>query len=96
MAYCRFSDGDVYLYHSSNGGIVCCHCCLKDDPFSPDDPIFPRRSEVLSHIDDHRAAGHRVPGRAGKILKREISELGDFTESLAERRKRRITYSQAT
>ena len=92
MAYCRFSDGDVYLYHSNTGGIVCCHCRLKEDPFSGDDPIFSRRKEVLVHIDEHRKAGHRVPKKADNTLRQEVIELGDFTESSTERRKRAIVY----
>lgn len=28
MSYCRFSSGDVYLYPSIYGGIVCCSCRL--------------------------------------------------------------------
>jgi len=30
MSYCRFSDGDVYMYPSTNGGIECCACRLAD------------------------------------------------------------------
>ena len=28
MSYCRFSEGDVYMYASVNGGIECCACSL--------------------------------------------------------------------
>ena len=28
MSYCRFSDGDVYMYASIYGGIECCACRL--------------------------------------------------------------------
>jgi len=28
MSYCRFSDGDVYLYPDVNGYICCCSCRL--------------------------------------------------------------------
>jgi len=28
MAYCRFSDADIYLYPSIEGGINCCACRL--------------------------------------------------------------------
>jgi len=30
MSYCRFSNGDVYMYPSTNGGIECCACRLAD------------------------------------------------------------------
>ncbi len=29
MAYCRFSDGDVYLFGSCDGGYECCACRLQ-------------------------------------------------------------------
>ena len=28
MSYCRFSEGDIYLYESVDGGITCCACRL--------------------------------------------------------------------
>jgi len=28
MSYCRFSDGDVYMYPHVRGGIECCACLL--------------------------------------------------------------------
>lgn len=28
MAYCRFGEGDVYLFYNSGGYIGCCSCCL--------------------------------------------------------------------
>lgn len=92
MAYCRFSDGDVYLYHSSGGGIVCCDCRLKEKSGSQADPVFSRRSEVLAHIAKHREAGHVIPKKAGNVLRQEQLELGDFTESAIERRKRKTCY----
>lgn len=29
MSYCRFSDGDVYLYAHVDGGYECCACALQ-------------------------------------------------------------------
>lgn len=29
MAYCRFSDSDIYLYPSVDGGVDCCACRLS-------------------------------------------------------------------
>ena len=28
MAYCRFSDADIYLYPAVSGGVECCACPL--------------------------------------------------------------------
>jgi len=30
MSYCRFSEGDVYMYASVRGGIECCACRLAE------------------------------------------------------------------
>lgn len=30
MSYCRFSEGDVYMYPNVSGGIVCCACRLSE------------------------------------------------------------------
>lgn len=30
MSYCRFSNGDVYMFPSTRGGIECCACRLTD------------------------------------------------------------------
>lgn len=30
MSYCRFSDGDVYMYPNIYGGIECCSCTLAE------------------------------------------------------------------
>lgn len=30
MSYCRFSDGDVYLYAHVGGGFECCGCSISD------------------------------------------------------------------
>jgi hypothetical protein len=30
MSYCRFSEGDVYMYHHVGGFVECCSCSLAD------------------------------------------------------------------
>ena len=30
MAYCRFGDGDVYIFPHVHGGIECCSCSLAE------------------------------------------------------------------
>jgi hypothetical protein len=48
MSYCRFLEGDVYMYASSLGGIACAMCTFAPRVPSifttgtgPDDPLFP-------------------------------------------------------
>lgn len=70
MSYCRFSDGDVYLFYHVNGFYDCCGCRLNSEKTSFNTP-----SETLEHLKEHIAAGHDVPGYAIKRLKQEIAEL---------------------
>lgn len=77
MSYARFSEGDVYVFASSEG-IECCGCWLvkrhwEDRPDHPlgsvlvaDTPgerdLVTRDSSVMvAHLLRHRAAGHEVP-----------------------------------
>ena len=60
MAICRFgSDSDVYVYYSIYGGLECCGCRLNEKVFKARD-----EREMLSHLERHRAAGHRIPAAA--------------------------------
>jgi hypothetical protein len=42
-----------------------------------DDFTSNSRTEMLAHLEEHRAAGHKVPERALDRLRTEITELGD-------------------
>lgn len=74
MSYCRFSEGDVYMYWNIYGGIECCGCKLRTDYISP---RFYSRTEAIKHLELHIANNHIVPDRAIKRLKEEIKEIGD-------------------
>lgn len=69
MSYCRFGEGDVYLYHSSGGGFVCCECSLDSKSRWK---RFPSRRRALAHLLRHKAVGQRVPARALSRLKAEM------------------------
>lgn len=78
MSYCRFSDGDVYMYSSfSIGKIVCCACRLnKKDRRGgwQTDTILNSSKEALNHLKEHIYAGHKVPKYAADRLKEEIEK----------------------
>ncbi len=60
MSYCRFSDGDVYMYPHIDGYIECCFCSLAQ----PDGyrlQHFHNHKDALGHLLEHRKAGHHVP-----------------------------------
>jgi hypothetical protein len=55
MSYCRFSDGDVYVFLDIHGYFSCCGCFLdKDRP-------YPTTEDIIIHLREHEAAGHYVP-----------------------------------
>ena len=65
MSYCRFLEGDVYLYESEEGHIRCEWCFLSPDASSE---VFHSTQAALDHIYKHITAGHKVPARAIKAL----------------------------
>lgn len=73
MSYCRFSDADAYIYDDIRYGIICCVCSLMPvtivkNRFSNEE-FFMNENFVaeydydlmLSHIQEHRAAGDYIP-----------------------------------
>lgn len=79
MSYCRFSDGDVYMFEHVSGGIECCGCLLQKGPEDLFGAIlnFATRSQALAHLEEHRRAGHDVPEYAIARLREELAALGD-------------------
>ena len=78
MSYCRFSDGDVYMYPHINGVIQCCSCRLS--PIGKGwfaDDNFKSPKEALAHLEAHIAVGHDVPQDAIERLREEIGEHND-------------------
>lgn len=60
MSYARFSDdySDVYVYLDVNGYLRCC-ACLLDGPNKSE--AFFTTADMLAHLAQHVAAGHKVP-----------------------------------
>ena len=78
MSYCRFSDGDVYMYHSlTTGKIICCCCRLNKKDRRGGwqiDTILNSPEEAWKHLKEHIYAGHKVPKYATDRLKEEIKK----------------------
>ncbi len=74
MSYCRFSEGDVYMYPHVDGGIRCCGCLLNE-PNDDHDPHFDHPEHALEHLYAHERSGHKVPSRAYNRLREEVEEL---------------------
>lgn len=71
MSYCRFSDGDVYLYADVQGGWTCCGCSLIGGPSGM--RHLDSAEDVLAHFQHHERAGDRVPDYAIARIKDEIA-----------------------
>ena len=74
MSYCRFSEGDVYMYDSGDR-IVCCACKListKDRWGNASDVTLYNSKQALKHLKEHIYAGHKVPKYATDRLKEDI------------------------
>ena len=57
MAYARFArDSDVYVYADAHGGFTCQRCPGAGHEFR-----CSTATEMVSHLELHRAKGHRVP-----------------------------------
>lgn len=56
MSYCRFIEGDVYVYMSVSGFLECCAC-----PLNLDSQNFYSTQEMVDHLQEHINTGHHVP-----------------------------------
>ena len=85
MSYCRFIEGDIYLYYDVYGGLTCMACSLMpvrevtgglfDIP--EDDPLFIHDNFItkddydlmIEHVGEHRAAGESIPDDVEDLLR---------------------------
>lgn len=72
MSYCRFSESDIYLFESTNGGFECCACSLTTEVL--ESAIIETRIEAIFHVWAHRAAGDYVPEKVDFKLFEEIRD----------------------
>lgn len=72
--YTRWCDGDIYVCRKSNGYFYCMHCSLMDDMH---DAVFKRRTDILSHMIQHKNEGHNVPDLAFALLQIEKNKFGE-------------------
>lgn len=72
MSYARFAeDSDVYVFLSCDGHLECCSCNLKRGGQCAS---FKTTAEMLTHLYEHRQAGHDVPPAALERLQVEQAE----------------------
>lgn len=81
MGYARFGpDSDVYVYESEHGW-TCCRCDFHSEPGRAVSPNFQKIEEIIVHLCEHRAAGHKVPDKAIKELETERNQLNSGSET---------------
>lgn len=68
MAYCRFGQGDVFLY--ATGDVWVCLGCLS---WQRSDVTLTTLSDVRRHLLHHRESGHKVPQEALNMVDHEIA-----------------------
>lgn len=73
MSYCRFGEGDAYIYPSTEGGYTCGACILVGQSVR-----FSTAEQMLWHVREHEDAGHHIPVTAIE----QLSEDAEI-ESLA-------------
>lgn len=73
MSYCRWGQGDVYLF--SDGIQIFCSLCTIEKERS-----FKTRTAAIEHLRLHRLLGHDVPESAFEKLQEELELYGDFAD----------------
>lgn len=71
MSYCRFANGDAYVFRNLHGELECCACRLTPagewfGTYTTEDP-----ASMLKHLERHKQAGHRIPQAAIERLRSE-------------------------
>lgn len=91
MAYCRFTDGDVYVYESERG-IECCACRFEgynEGAILPRSRVLATPADAVAHLLEHRMAGHDIPQDAIDELQAEANkqaiQQGVATDALQRR-----------
>lgn len=78
MSYCRMGpDSAAYIFATKRPAgrarIECCGCLLLRDDTGNGYVEFCTYGDLLRHINEHRAAGHRIPDRVEERIQREIA-----------------------
>jgi len=64
MAYCRFSDADIYVFKTTDDEYICLSCRFmkerSENSFHYDYHTKDARS-MIKHMEKHRAVGDLVP-----------------------------------
>ena len=71
MSYARFGrDSDVYVFLHVNGFFECCGCVFGGEAGR----YLTSTADVIKHLEQHKAKGHKVPDDAILDLQKEAEE----------------------
>ena len=62
---------DIYIYGFDDDLYCCGNCLLHPENKTT---LLHSKQEIIDHMDAHRAAGHRVPDSAYRILEETYDE----------------------
>jgi hypothetical protein len=65
MSYCRFIEGDAYVFRTFDDRLCCCGCIFGNEQ------MFDTEQAMLDHLAAHTAAGHDIPADAIERLTEE-------------------------
>ena len=85
MSYARFSEGGVYVmltqgseeFNGKRLTLWCCACRLTPENGWFGNYYTESRTEMLTHLDEHKAAGAKVPNHTWKRLRQERKKHSD-------------------
>jgi len=59
MSYCRFLEGDVYVFMHVGGFLTCCACSLSEEDWGSFDAHSTQ--QMVDHLNKHVARENYVP-----------------------------------
>jgi hypothetical protein len=62
------ADSQMYIYRDGGGPFVCCFCIARDGASR----VTTTGAEMADHLQEHEAAGHRVPRDLADRLRAEV------------------------
>lgn len=72
MSYCRFSrTSDVYVFLNTRDRLECCGCQLPGSPMFAE---FATVEDMVAHLGEHTAHGHKVPADVPDALRVDLSD----------------------
>jgi hypothetical protein len=69
MSYARWIEGDIYLYHTSHGYVLCDSC----PSMMGDDVKLTTWKDVVEHVKQHIATKHNVPGHTLPLVEQQMA-----------------------